>query len=1041
MLAGFASDSQIYLSSDKNGATRVTSVQEGDVVFIVVADNDENIDCDVRDKIWTDLKIMDPKTGAYIVWVSYMNEDGDAEGWAYNDDEYEPYKGHSPGTSAGWLGADYLEETGPDTGIFVSKRSFQIGTRENYNDPFENTHVVDDSVDPINEWPYEFQWGNFLYCNGDTTNDARTNIEADDRKWIDAEWNENDAYAIGEVPGGGPGSDGFFPSEVLDGHDADWHYLIGRFENMDTLVLMYVDPNDPSDVAIGMAKIKDTEATISWNQKIYPDANGSATITIVDPDENLNCNQIEYVPVFIIVNPGSWNPVRFSPLDLVDNNDPPFASPTNFCSLKLTGGVAPVTIDVGLWAYTLGDPLIVEDSEHTIRWYNIYDNALDWSTVDPAYADGAYYMEYPTPGEGNVTSFDTVDAEGFCRVSFHAQETEVNSGVFQLNLNQILEDLEFNSLRVRDVLVAYYLDPNDEDDFKLATAYIEEFAHSETTFTDATRAEQDVFWLGRDPIYVQVVDANANVDPCCPEQVVVHICDPHGEDDSEYVILDEVSSNAPVFFTFYGMRLVAAWDAMGIGLNETGPDASVNDGGFQIQWDNWRFEAFNEDDVFVRYNDVTYELGMDGLAGLGDQQAFADVAGEAAFPPAINRVRVANDVSFDTIEIADTQVVGFDGSVNMWFLDRSGSEVSGYISSDCLFIKVLDPDQDEDQYRRERISGRWDERSNSDGQNTPFGPRDDLGWDCGPEDRDGEHGVNDLLGYVAIFDSIDDDLDAGEHKIYVLNPRNGYWAPVDLLETGVATGEFVSTICIDLIDVYECVPTLGVLPGDTIIAVYQDPSNHSDSAWVSIKVGIGGGGTPPSQASTTMFVDSTGADVANYMDADLAYVKVIDPSQAGAASLENAVVIDGDTYDLTPLAGAANDTFITAGLALGFAAGDTITATYTDPTDPTDVSDDTITIIASELAVGDFYATPNPFEGDVEFTFDGTGIASVMSVEIYDLAGGLVWSEELTNVTGIVWDGTDENGAMLANGGYIYVIMATDGTNTFDGKGTVFIRR
>ena len=86
---------------------------------------------------------------------------------------------------------------------------------------------------------------------------------------------------------------------------------------------------------------------------------------------------------------------------------------------------------------------------------------------------------------------------------------------------------------MRDVLVAYYLDPNDEDDFKLATAYIEEHQHSITSFTDENRTDKSLYWLGRDPVYVQVIDANANVDPCCPEQVIVHICDPHGEDDAE----------------------------------------------------------------------------------------------------------------------------------------------------------------------------------------------------------------------------------------------------------------------------------------------------------------------------------------------------------------------------------------------------------------------------------------------------------------------------------------------------------------------------
>jgi len=229
-----------------------------------------------------------------------------------------------------------------------------------------------------------------------------------------------------------------------------------------------------------------------------------------------------------------------------------------------------------------------------------------------------------------------------------------------------------------------------------------------------------------------------------------------------------------------------------------------------------------------------------------------------------------------------------------------------------------------------------------------------------------------------------------------------------------------------------------VLPGDTIVAFYQDPSNHSDNAMISIKVGIGGGGTPPTQQSTTMFVDADGNDVANYTDADLVYVKVIDPSHTGASLLANAVEIDGATYDLTLV---ANDEFMTAGLDLGLAAGASVTATYTDPTDPTDTSSDTITVIASVLEVVEFYAGPSPFEGDCTFGYAGTGTASVMTVEIYDLAGALVWASELTDVTEIVWNGTDMTGASLANGAYLYKVAATDGTNSFTGNGKVFVNR
>jgi len=936
-LAALATSSEMYFSTDKNGANRVTNVQEGDQVWIAVYDPDENIDCDVRDKIWTDIKIMDPKTGAYINWLSYGPASAPALG----------YSGKDGDTTQG----NFLEETGPDTGLFVSNKSFQIGSREDYNAAITNTHVVGPN----------FQWGNYLYV-GDAGGATRGQITT--------------AGVIAE---------------------SEEELVAGRFENMDTLVGMYKDQNDATDVAVTMGKIIDTKSTISWGQEVYKDANGSATITVVDPDENLNCNKVEYVPVFIIVDPGSWNPVQMSP-----------DSATNFCMLKRSGGVDPGAA---------GDGFAV--LEQQIRWYNIYNSGLvaptDLSSSQPVIA-GSYYIQYAK--SGNVNTFDTASSTGVTRVMFYAQETGVSTGVFQLNLNSILKDLGFNSLKVHDVMVAYYLDANDFDDFSLAPAYIEEHQHSVTSFTDATRGDKSEYWLGRDPVYVQVIDANANVDPCCPEQVVVHICDVHGEDDSEWLVADETSSNSPVFFTNAGTQLLPVWNALGIGWFGTT--------GYQLVLDNWKLEAFNEDIVYARYNDVYYELGTTGMAGLGDLTA--DSQASTAFPPEINRIRVANDLSFDTMEIGDTQV--YDGStVNMYFLDRQGNRVSGYVNSDCVFVEVVDPDQDEDQYRRERIDGFWDGHLN-----IPFGPMALNLFECEYTQSD-SHTVNALLGDTNIFGTDVDDAN-GWAKLYVLNPRNGRWAAVDLLETGVATGDFVSVTCIDLVDVYTCVPTLGVLPGDTIVAFYQDPSNHSDSAMISIKVGLGGGGTPPSMVSTTMFVDSEGNEVTSYTDADEAYVKVIDPSKAGAASILDAVEISGTTYDLAPLADAATDTFITEAIT-GLGVG-TFTATYADPTDPTDTSSDTIDIGASELSVESFYAGPNPFDTEVTFGYNGSGIAATFSVTVYDLSGHQVWTDTQANVDHITWDG-----AGLANGGYIYVATLTgfadDQPETY--KGTVFINK
>jgi len=1016
-MAALGSDAEMYFSSDKNGQHRVTNIQEGDSIFIVVADDDENTDCDVRDKIWTDIKIMDPKTGAYIHWVSYVDATGSPAGREYGDAGYVPHKGHSPGASAGWLGADYLEESDADSGVFVSSRPFQIGAREDYKVEHKNTHVVGVESSP----PEDFIWGNYLYCDieqEDVPPKLTPGVRGDMQRWVGASERQSPlAYDIGII--GVPFAAYEMPSDLeTERREEPNKWLVGRFENMDTLVGMYVDPSDMGDVAIAMMKIIDVEATISWNREIYKDANGSATVTVDDADENLNCNEVEYVPVFILVNPGSWNPAGTPQTPSLQTHD----SPNNFCMLKRTGGVIA----------TDPNPVTNVDDYRPIRWFNIYNAEKNDFAMSGA-QDGRYYVQYPKLGVDDIAIhkqlFDTASADGITAVSFYAQETGTNTGVFQLNLSSILDDLGFNDLNVRDVLVAYYLDPNDEDDFKLAVAYIEERQHSVVSFTDAGRGEQDLYWIGRDGVYVQVVDANANIDPCCPETMIVHLCDPHEEDDGEFWVLDELSSNSPVFFSHAGMEIFPTWDPLGMGV------ANLI-GGYQLVLDNWDLEVFNEDEIYVRYNDVQYMSGDNGYAGLGDSNTMTAYSG-----PRIDQVRVGNDVSFDLASIGDTQV--YDGqTTQMWFLDRQGRRVSEYVNSDCVFVEVYDRDQDEDSYRRERVDAFWD-----GGQNFPFGPLplNEFACDFQPVQA---HPVNVLLGDTNIFNNSPDpyaDIDDGAAKIYVLSPRNGRWAGIDLLETGVATGDFVSVTCIDLVGVYDCVPTLGVLPGDTVVAVYQDPSNHSDSAWISIRVGVGGG-TPPGQESTTSFVDGEGDEVSAYTETDLVYVKVVDSSHVGEPEIRGALEVGGATYDLflhyDAQTFAAEGTFLTAGLDLDLTAGQTITATYTDPTDPTDTSSDTITIIASELDVVRFYAAPSPFEEDTRFSFEGTGIASVMSVTVYDMAGNAVWSQELASVTEIVWDGT--TGAPcrpVANGGYIYVITATDGTNTFNGKDTVFISR
>jgi len=238
-LAALATTAEMYFSSDKNGANRVTNIQEGDSIWIVVYDPDENIDCDVRDKIWTDIKVFDPKTGAYIVWISYQVNDPGVAGVApfnvyYDDPTYIPFQGHFPG-NAGSLLYDYLEETGADTGLFVSSRAFQVGSRENFAQPVLNTHVVDDSIHPNPNgatfgvpniagqiWLQDFQWGGYEYIAGFRDyfdgSPAPAAVATVTMNWPDL---LNPIFPAGRT-----------------GIPAAADYLVGRFENNNTLVGM-----------------------------------------------------------------------------------------------------------------------------------------------------------------------------------------------------------------------------------------------------------------------------------------------------------------------------------------------------------------------------------------------------------------------------------------------------------------------------------------------------------------------------------------------------------------------------------------------------------------------------------------------------------------------------------------------------------------------------------------------------------------------------------------------------------------------------------
>ena len=87
-------------------------------------------------------------------------------------------------------------------------------------------------------------------------------------------------------------------------------------------------------------------------------------------------------------------------------------------------------------------------------------------------------------------------------------------------------------------------------------------------------------------------------------------------------------------------------------------------------------------------------------------------------------------------------------------------------------------------------------------------------------------------------------------------------------------------------------------------------------------------------------------------------------------------------------------------------------------------------ISGNGLQLGNVYNFPNPFSSTTTFTFEHDQVAVLdAEVKIYTVAGRLIQSLSVRNVASqfvrIPWDGRDRDGDVLANGVYLYKIIAS----------------
>jgi len=279
--------------------------------------------------------------------------------------------------------------------------------------------------------------------------------------------------------------------------------------------------------------------------------------------------------------------------------------------------------------------------------------------------------------------------------------------------------------------------------------------------------------------------------------------------------------------------------------------------------------------------------------------------------------------------------------------------------------------------------------------------------------------------------------------VWVLDRHTGDVEQIILEETGPDTGVFMSRLGLTLNR-----PTDGVTQNDGILQMedrdtievhYQDPNSPTDYTAAMLRISPQPGGTTTT-ASSTRFTDSRGRSVSEYELGDSVFVTVSDGDKnrssgtadtvRGAVTLENVRTGESVTLDLSETE-ADSGSFISDAVVIGEAgsgadleveAGDILKASYTDPSDLADTSDDTASVAAGVLTVSGYFNSPNPFSTQTAFTVDGSGVQKT-SVQVWDLSGQVVF-EKTSSGSKLTWDGTDSNGDALSNGVYLYVVTA-----------------
>jgi hypothetical protein len=567
--------------------------------------------------------------------------------------------------------------------------------------------------------------------------------------------------------------------------------------------------------------------------------------------------------------------------------------------------------------------------------------------------------------------------------------------------------------------------PNDPQDFALAQAKVGHMNPAKLQFTDINGNEISEFTLGTE-FFITLIDDDQNVDSDHVETLCVQVFNVNGGREGDTpgsqrsfspllknepgacmedhvrdlfewktgVKLVETGTNTGVFRNPNALKVIPICDRPETDPFEESftkdPNATQN---IQIHKLNWWQNVEARTALKECYSGTPFlkegraEFTLNPRAAVEDVPGVIAVhAGDVVYVAFQDQLVDPFDVVYATARVTDYQTIN-----QVQFVDENGAPVDTYKIGQDVFVKLRD------------------------------------------ENRNVSSDVVDKI------------------TILVLDRNSGDWENVILEETGPNTGEFMNRAGLSLqpatspgaIKVNN--NRLEMFDRDTIEAHYQDNFNPKDysAAWIRlIPQPEPGPGVPvgPKPSSTT-FSDAAGQPVSDYAVGDTVYVTVTDESQNvsasaadtifGAITVTNTRTGEFVIVDATET-GPDTSTFLSdpittgapgSGAMLEVEENDVLEAVYVDPSDPTDTSKATITVVTRVFSCTGAKNFPNPFTVTTTFEALGSGIAQI-TVTVYSLAGQQVAQLSVSGAQ-VTWDGRADTGESLGSGVYLYQVTCT----------------